>query len=116
MYITKATARAMSAYINIFSSGCLNLFFRSHSKTSSSDISSPEISKQIKYCSYSFYLLSIFIRIFKLCGVIVGIFNKYYLTICTIPNIKFTIHHHYITLQFDYNALIWQRTVAGKGK
>lgn len=41
VYITNAIDSAMRAYMKIFSSGCRNLFFRSHSSTSSSDKRSP---------------------------------------------------------------------------
>lgn len=41
VYVTNATAIAIRAYINIFNSGCLNLFFLNHSSTSFSDFKSP---------------------------------------------------------------------------
>lgn len=41
VYVTKATAIAIKAYINIFNSGCLNRFFLNHSNTSVSDCKSP---------------------------------------------------------------------------
>lgn len=58
MYITNAIPRAISAYINIFSSGCRNLFFLSHSRTSFSDVRSPKTSGIIDRCkrTVSFYL------------------------------------------------------------
>lgn len=48
VYKTNAIDKAINAYMNILSSGCLNLFFRSHSSTSSSFMRSPAINK--KYC------------------------------------------------------------------
>lgn len=42
VYITNAIEIAINAYMNMFSSGCLNLFFLSHSSTSSSDMRSPK--------------------------------------------------------------------------
>lgn len=41
VYKTNAIDKAINAYMNILSSGCLNLFFRSHSRTSSSFMRSP---------------------------------------------------------------------------
>lgn len=41
VYMMKAIDSAIRAYMNMFSSGCLNRFFRSQSRTSSSDSKSP---------------------------------------------------------------------------
>lgn len=48
VYKTNAIDKAINAYMNILSSGCLNLFLRSHSSTSSSFMRSPATNK--KYC------------------------------------------------------------------
>lgn len=50
MYITNAIESAINAYIKMFSSGCLNLFFRSHSSTSSSAMRSPVNVVKISKC------------------------------------------------------------------
>lgn len=49
VYKTNAIDKAINAYMNILSSGCLNLFFRSHSSTSSSFMRSPAANKIIVY-------------------------------------------------------------------
>lgn len=52
VYNTKAMEMAMRAYMNMFSSGWRNRFFRSHSRTSSSDSKSPERLRSARQYSF----------------------------------------------------------------